>query len=76
MTTEYDSKNSDVENGGGAGELLWGVEIKLDSRTPSFFRSARRVVLDDEIVQLLLTDGAHEAYAAGAVLKVLAMRAT
>ena len=77
MTSGYDPDEMDLqftqENSG----LSWGIEIESDSVSgKSIFRSARRVILDGEAVQVQLLDGSYEAYPIGRVRKVLAMRAT
>ena len=58
----------------GSGALAWGVEIQLDGPGKSFFRSARRVILDDVSAQIQLADGGYEAYPIGKVRKILSMR--
>lgn len=56
--------------------VSWGVEIQLSGRQKSFFRSARRVILDDSGAQIQLEDGSVEAYPIERVRKILSMRAT
>lgn len=62
-----------TEEGSG---LAWGVEIEFDTGgEKSVFRSARRVILDGDCVQVQLLDGAYESYPIGRVRKILSMRA-
>lgn len=76
VTSGHDPDEMDLQFAEENSGLAWGVEIESDSVAgKSIFRSARRVILDGEAVQVQLLDGSYEAYPFGRVRKVLAMRA-
>ena len=74
MTSDYDP--SELEGFADAeSALIWGVEIEFDGRDKSIFRSAQRVMLDGECVQIQTLDGSFEAFPIRNVRKILSMRA-
>ena len=76
MTAAFDPDELDLQFAEEDGVVAWGVEIELTERgSKSFFRSARRVILDGECAQVQLLDGSYEAYPIHNIRKILAMKA-
>lgn len=75
MSNPSDPDELALQYSEGDNGLAWGVEIHPHrSNVKTFFRSARRVILDGECVQLQLADGTYEAFPIHHVRKILAMR--
>lgn len=82
MSEPEESDELDVKFADEADPVFWGVEVdfsfdrSLNTDRKSLFYSARKVVLDENYVQIQLPNGKYQCFPIHQVRKVLAMRAT